>query len=389
MALKNNTWKLNQWYAQDVAGNIEYSGTKELWTWGVNESGELGQNSRVWYSSPVQLPGNWSSMSVGRLCSAAIKSNELYVLGRNDYGILGLNQSTPTRYSSPVQIPGSWSFMDHNEYASMGIKTDGTLWCWGRNGGYGTLGQNNDTEYSSPVQIYGGGTTWRHAACGELTTLATKTDGTLWGWGWNYQGNLGQNQNTTTSRSSPIQVGTDTTWGGAGKAAQIYETYLNIKTDGTLWGMGENTNGELGNNDVIKRSSPIQVSSDTTWSGIAGCHSKSFIATKTDGTLWSWGGNQYGELGQNDRTNRSSPVQIPGTTWNGTENIGGGDFNFGVVKTDGTLWMWGANDAGALGVPSLGESARSSPVQVPGTTWYRVTGMSGADGESIMALRNI
>ena len=240
MALKQNTWTLNQWYDQDVAGNVEYSGTKELWAWGVNESGELGQNNRVWYSSPVQIPGNWSSMSVGAKCAAAIKSNELYVMGRNEYGRLGLNQSSNTRYSSPVQLPGSWSFVNHNEYATMGIKTDGTLWTWGwggTNGEYGTLGQNNQTNYSSPVQIYGGGSTWRHAACGELTTLATKTDGTLWGWGWNYQGNLGQNQNTSTSRSSPIQVGTDTTWGGVGKAAQIYETYLNVKTDGTLWGM--------------------------------------------------------------------------------------------------------------------------------------------------------
>ncbi len=315
MALKNNTWKVNQWYDQAVAGNISYTGSKELWMWGNNGNGALGQNDGIQRSSPVQIPGSWSSsIAVGDYGASGIKSNnELFSWGKNEYGELG--QNNRTKYSSPIQIPGSWSHVDRTEYATIAIKTDGTLWCWGRGDSYGTLGQNNGTSYSSPVQIYGGGTTWRHTACGELTTLATKTDGTLWGWGWNYQGNLGINENAETSRSSPIQVGTETTWGGAGKAHQIYETYLNIKTDGTLWGMGVNGNGELGLNSTIKYSSPVQVGSDTTWSGINGLNHDAFIATKTDGTLWTWGGNNQGQLGQNNRTKYSSPVQITGTNW--------------------------------------------------------------------------
>ena len=99
-------------------------------------------------------------------------------------------------------------------------------------------------------------------------------------------------------------------------------------------------------------------------------------ATKTDGTLWSWGYNERGQSAQNNRTNHSSPVQVPGTTWsslprnNGWYRSSGSQF---AIKTDGTLWAWGNNNDGNIGIPAAPAGTRSSPVQIPGTTWSKVT----------------
>ena len=100
-----------------------------------------------------------------------------------------------------------------------------------------------------------------------------------------------------------------------------------------------------------------------------------FLATKTDGTLWAWGANNDGQLGQNAKTNLSSPTQIPGTTW--STNLKDLTVNYdtvGAIKTDGTLWMWGDNYYGATTSPSSGASTTDSPIQVPGTSWHKVGG---------------
>ena len=145
------------------------------------------------------------------------------------------------------------------------------------------------------------------------------------------------------------------------------------KTDGTMWTCGENGSGQLGVNNKTKYSSPIQVPG-TTWSANQGTGGTGYnIWIRTDGTLWSAGTNGGGQLGQNNETQSSSPIQIPGTTW---KYATGADQNnsFGV-KTDGTLWVWGDNGNGELGIND--RTARSSPTQVPGTTWNSVKGARG------------
>jgi len=292
-------------------GAIKDDGT--LWMWGRNQYGGLGQNDITQRSSPVQVPGTtWDKFSAGVLKGAAIKTDgTLWVWGRNDTGDYAgqLGQNNKTNYSSPVQIPGTtWQHVSSGGGSMTAIKTDGTLWAWGGNVGSGQLGQNNLTKYSSPVQIPG--TTWNHTWAGADNTFATKTDGTLWGIGRNDSGQLAQND--TVQRSSPIQI--PGTW-AIGSNNQIGIGYFRVaatKTDGTLWAWGNNSQGQLGQNSTTTYSSPIQVGSDTTWSVIQG-GGVGFGAIKTDGTLWTWGRNQYGGLGQNDRTYRSSPVQIPGT----------------------------------------------------------------------------
>ena len=251
------------------------------------------------------------------------------------------------------------------------------LFTWGKNE-YGQLGFNDRTQRSSPTQL--SGTTWTSMTGNGSQTMATKSDNTLWSWGTGINGGSGLNE--TISRSSPTQVGTDITWN---------RTYPNgsyssgaTKTDGTLWLWGNNDFGNLSDNSRTQRSSPTQLPG--TWSELSnsggGVNS---IGLKTDGTLWSWGYNGYGGLGLNDIATRSSPTQIPGTTWK--EGIGTGFQFCGVVKTDGTLWTWGFNTSGVLGLNegySPSKKGRSSPAQL-GTdaTWNKVD----SSGSSMIATK--
>jgi len=236
-----------------------------------------------------------------------------------------------------------------------------TLWVWGNNQ-YGNLGQNNKTERSSPIQI-GTDTDWKtFSACYEQTCFGIRTNGTLWSWGYNGFGVLGINGSVNARRSSPTQI-PGTTWsqfhGRRGAASAI-------KTDGTLWMWGRNSTGQLGQNNKTYYSSPVQIPG-TSWS-TANTGSSSF-AIRTDGTLWAWGGeNNYGQSGLNDKSARSSPVQIPGTTW---EKVYTAGLNASAIRTDGTLWTWGRNASyGCLGQNN--ETNYSSPVQIPGTTWKNI-----------------
>jgi alpha-tubulin suppressor-like RCC1 family protein len=242
----------------------------------------------------------------------------------------------------------------------------------------GELGLNDRNVYrSSPTQI-GSNTNWRVIAAGGPSQQAgfcagIKTDGTLWLWGNGSYGKLGQND--TVSRSSPTQVGSLTSWSNVviDRGAQAC---MAIRTDGTIWTWGNNAyTGMLGHNEgstfsFTNKSSPTKVGTDTNWSKI-GAASGAFAAIKTDGTLWTWGAGQYGRLGLGDTSNRSSPTQVgTNTNWASLNNTAGG-YWMGAIKTDGTLWTWGYNAQNQIGSGS--PTSRSSPVQQgSGTNWSKL-----------------
>lgn len=350
-----------------------------LYSWGSNTYGELGQNNVIFRSSPVQVGAlaNWNTVqkAVQGLSIFATKTDgTIWSWGQNNYGQLGLNNTTDR--SSPTQVGAltNWSDEASGQYFSIFKKTDGTLWSCGYNV-FGQLGQNNTISRSSPVQV-GSGTTWANISAGKEFAAATRTDGTLWTWGNNGSGQLGLNIATTNYRSSPTQVGALTTW--LNVACGRYHV-LAIQTDGTLWSWGSNGNGRLGQNNLIYRSSPVQVGALTTWSKIAAGYTNSLIGGTT-GTMWACGWNVFGQLGDNSTINRSSPVQIGSlTTWSSISSNG---YACAAIKTDGTLWAFGHNNVGQLGQGNTDN--KSSPVQVGSlTTWLRVSA-----GYSTMAISN-
>jgi len=356
----------------------------QLWLWGRNNIGQLGDNTIIDKSSPVQTVSggtNWKQVAAGGTAhTAAIKTDgTLWTWGLGTAGILGDN--TTISKSSPVQtVSGgtNWKQVATGTSIIAAIKTDGTLWAWGTNTD-GQLGDNTTTSKSSPVQTVAAGTNWKQVIAGTTGIFAIKTDGTLWLWGTNTSGPLGDN--TTISKSSPVQtVSGGTNWKQVAAGSSLIAA---IKTDGTLWTWGLNQYGQLGDNTIINRSSPVQtVSGGTNWKQVA-TGLAHISAIKTDGTLWLWGANSNGQLGDNTIIDRSSPVQTVsgGTNW---KQVAAGSIHTSAVKTDGTLWAWGRNLFSALGDNTTID--KSSPVQTVagGTNWKQVaTGINGSHTSAV------
>jgi len=288
----------------------------ELYAWGRNNEGQLGQEDTVDRSSPVQVGSDttWSDISGGTEFVLARKENgTLWSWGTNNNGRLGQNYGIGIDRSSPVQIgsetnwTSSFSACSGHSFA---ITTEGELYAWG-DGGDGRLGLNNTIEVSSPVQV-GALTNWASVVqkTNRQVGFAIKTDGTLWAWGQGTDGILGLNN--TTTYSSPVQVGALTNWS---RISSGDNWSLALKTDGTIWSWGTNEDGRLGLNlsVTVKNSSPVQIGSSTDWVDI-GCIRQAGTAINTSGELYIWGNGSFGRLGLNDTISRSSPVQVGALT---------------------------------------------------------------------------
>jgi len=343
-----------------------------LLTWGRNISGRLGDNTTTQRNTPVTTTAggsNWKQVSSGYVNTAAIKTDgTLWTWGNNSYGQLGDN--TTTQRITPVTtfVGGTnWKQVASGGYHTAAIKTDGTLWTWGRNNS-GQIGNNAIDTRSIPVTTFAGGTNWKQVAGGFNHTTAIKTDGTLWAWGSNSTGQLGDN--TATPRITPL-----TTFAGGTNWKQVSGGYFHttaIKTDGTLWTWGDNAAGRLGDNTTIQRNTPVTTfTGGTNWKQVT-CRGTHTAAVKTDGTLWTWGTNTNGQLGNNITTERLTPVTTfaGGTNW---KQVTCGDAHTSAIKTDGTLWTWGDGARGALGNNTI--SQRNTPVTTAagGTNWKQVT----------------
>jgi len=363
-----------------------------LWSWGNNTFGQLGDGTQSSRSSPAQITGNnWKEIrggSGGPVVSVIKTDGTLWQWGALSYGLTrGAGVSGGPDASSPIQVAGTtWKQVATGLSHGGFIKSDGTLWVLG-DGGLGKNGDNTTTGTSSPIQTIAGGTNWKMVSCGYYHKAAIKTDGTLWAWGGNTQGQLGDG--TTSNRSSPVQIA-GTTW----KQISCGDRFMAaVKTDGTLWTWGNNYQGTLGlgfsggTNDYSSgRSSPSQVSG-TTWKMVS-CGTYSASAIKTDGSLWSWGTNDYGQIGDGTTSPKSSPVQTVagGNNWKIVFN-GHGRVMAGI-KTDGTLWTWGGNSTGGLGDGTT--TNRSSPVQTVagGTNWKNVMSCGWAGYGYMIGIRD-
>jgi alpha-tubulin suppressor-like RCC1 family protein len=343
-----------------------------LYGWGQNATyGDLGiccNSNNVSIPTRVGNLSTWISVSGGYRSALAIRTDKtLWSWGRNIYGQLGLGNTT--NYSSPVQIGAltNWAKITNAWFTSTAVKTDGTLWTWGYNN-YGQLGLGNTTCYSSPRQV-GALTNWAKITNRYLSTFAIKTDGTLWAWGYNGYGTLGTGD--VSSRYSPVQIGACTNWRSLSPGScSLF--IVAIKTDGTLWSWGQNNQGQLGiGNNNCNYSSPKQVGALTNWKFVSQT-GQDITAVKTDGTLWAWGQNNYGQLGLGNITKYSSPKQVGAlTNW----KITGGQTYAGFIalKTNGTLWSWGYNSTYySLGLGNA--TCYSSPKQVGAlTTWTNIS----------------
>lgn len=357
-----------------------------IWAWGSNASGTFGTGSTIatqGWPQQVRTSG-FSVVTTGYNGIATINSatNNLFISGNS----VTLGQGSPTGYSSP-QMVGSgtqkWYKVNTMPSGVMAVDNQGGLWGWGYNN-TGQLGNGSTNNESAPVQV-GTLTAWRDVSTGlqkSNANVAVKSDGTLWGWGI-YLGNgngSGTNSNNGFATPMPTSGKQVADFSCAGDSGSSYGSsgtrryMLVLDTAGRLWGIGDNTNGQLGNNSTVAQSrSYAQVGTLTNWlqvsaSGSSGSDNFA-MAVKTDGTLWGWGYNGTGALGVNNTTNYSSPVQV-GTLTDWATVSAGNQFTL-ATKTDGTLWGWGLNANYQLGQGDV--TSRSSPVQIGTlTTWASV-----------------
>lgn len=323
--------------------------------------GEGGSASGMWNLTDVaenEKAGTWPKK---------ILSRSLFITGVISSGQGGLNDTVAR--SSPTQLGSTsdaYKVAHISNSTGFFIRQDGTLWASGANSG-GALGLNDVVNRSSPVQV-GALTDWAAVGGDQQFCIATKTDGTLWSWGRNADGAFGDNSVNNIYRSSPVQVGTNTDW-----ARPLTSQPGCTKTDGSLYMWGSNNTGRLGQNDgfAIPRSSPVQVAG--TWaSGEKWTNSEQYtLAIKSDGTLWAWGDDNNGNLGQSVRNiDRSSPVQIGALTdWTSVSTGTGNSRLVMATRSNGTAWYWGWDrfSSGTAGI-NLTTYLNSSPVQIGSDT---------------------
>jgi alpha-tubulin suppressor-like RCC1 family protein len=362
-----------------------------VWAWGHNGHGQLGDGTTSDRSIPVQVRSsggggvltNAKGIAGSEDYSAALKADgTVWSWGCNDFGKLGDN--TLTDRETPVQVkgPGGAGFLGNvravtaGNYHMAALKNDGTVWSWGCNA-CGQLGDGTTTDRKTPVQVKGsggagflGGVT--AVTAGYSHTVALKGDGTVWAWGYNDHGQLGDG--TTTDRWTPVQVKGP---GGAGFLEDVaaiaagFDHVMALKEDGTVWAWGCNDDGQLGDGTTTWRSTPVQVKGpggvgflgDVTAVAAGYGHT---AAPKADGTVWAWGRNGTGQLGDGTTTWRSTPVQVLGPggaeTLNNVIAVAAGRYHTVALKNDGAVWAWGDNIRGQLGDGTTTD--RWTPVRV-------------------------
>ena len=327
-----------------------------IWSWGFNGNGQLGNGGTtgVYYPTQIGTDNDWVYITTGSIGGFAIKANgTLWAWGFNVVGQLG--DGTTNQRVTPVQIgtAANWKTVESGQYHTLALKTDNTLWAWGYNS-VGQLGLGDTATRHSPVQV-DTSHQWQAISAGGYHSLALKTNGTLWAWGLNLNRELGDTAKAYDTLSKlPIQIGVASDWQAISAGFQYS---LALKNNGTIWSWGFNGNGEIGNGNTNQQNLPTQIGSSNQWIKISAGGSSSY-AIKSDSTLFSWGYNGYGELGIGSKAQQTTPIQVgTDSDWSSIAASDGLFYNsstyglsaYGLKSAAKVICVAGANYQGQLG----------------------------------------
>ena len=354
-------------FCQIAAGNVHTVAIDKngrAWGWGGNVQGQLGDNSYISQRTPVSVLGatkTFCQIAAGFFHAVAIdKNGQAWAWGGNGQGQLGDNSNTPRL--TPVSVAGAtktFCQIKSGAYHTIALDYNNNLWGWGYDL-YGGLGTNNELRRCTPVSVAGATKTFCQIAAGVATSTAIDKNGRAWSWGLSNYGQLGDN--STTSRVTPVSV--------LGATKTFCQISLNshivaIDKNGQAWGWGNNNFGQLGDDSITNRCTPVSVGGLPKifcQISVAGNHT---IAIDNRGFVWTWGINGQGQLGDNSITSRRTPVQVAGLPKNFCQ-IAGGSNHTVAIDNAGQAWGWGYNIAGQLGNNSY--ISQRTPVSVLGAT---------------------
>lgn len=345
--------------------SLALRGDGTVWAWGANWAGQLGTGTTVGKVLPVMVAGLTGAVAVeaGNAFSHVLKSDgTLVAFGDNSYGQLGNGTTTASYLPAAVSGLTGVVAVSGAEDHVLALKGDGTVYAWGRNLN-GEVGDGTTTQRSSPIAV-SGLTTISAISTGRNFSVALKQDGTINSWGVNGAGQLGNG--TTSNSSSPVSVSTIST-ATAISAGTLHA--MALLGDGTVRAWGYNYYGQLGDGTsgvFANKPSPVAVAGLDNVIAI-GAGATFSVALKNDGTVWTWGSNSMGELGDGTTTDRGSPAQVAGLP--SIVKIAAGSYHVLAMTADGTVYSWGQNVDGQLGDGTT--SGRLSPVQIsePGMGW--------------------
>lgn len=353
-----------------------------VWTWGLNSCsglgsgncGKLGDGTEISRTIPVHVhgPGNVGYLTSitaimgGEHANYALKSDgTVWAWGGNFVGQLGDGSYTNTVTPVQVSVLTSVTSLGGRGYHNLAIKSDGTVWAWGWNS-RGQLGHDTSatpcpapltgTCSNVPVQVMGI-TNPLTVTGGGFFSLALMPDHTLQAWGANEYGQLGDG--SYTDRPAPVQVSS-----GLSNVMQVsagWKHAVALTAAGAVWTWGDNTYGQIGNGitSTTGISVPIQVAGLSNVIAVSG-GDRFTAALKANGTVWTWGWNGFGQLGDGTNTDRPNPVQVKGLS--NVVAIAARDYHTLAIKSDGSVWAWGSGGNGELGDNIAADS--NVPVQV-------------------------
>lgn len=274
-----------------------------------------------------------------------------------------------------------WIMLAAGGFHTLALRANGDLWGCGTSTSGEIAAENKTVYYEELTKSTGSG--FSAIAAGRYHSLALKFDGSLWATGSNLQNQLGIPA-IGTNVNAFTQVGTDTDWIMITTGSGSWFSAA-LKSDGTIWSWGENDNGQLGQGDTTTRDVPTQIGSDSDWIELSAGEAH-LLARKVDGTIYGVGFNSFGQLGLGDNTGISNITQIGSDSdW---ARVYGGEYFSYAQKTNGTIYSTGDNDDGQLG------QGNNDPLniftQVGSSSWdYLSLGQSGAHMLALDNSRNL